>query len=140
VDKYQIVEALAYGADYLLLIATALSRKELKELLNYTRHMGMEALVEIHDKKDLTKAIFAGADIIGINHRNLETFEMDMSLSEKLIPLIPNGKIIVAESGINDHETVKELSRVGADAFLVGEHFMRQDDITQALRDLKEGK
>jgi fumarate reductase flavoprotein subunit len=95
--------------------------------------------VEIHDKKDLTKAIFAGADIIGINHRNLETFEMDMSLSSKLIPLIPNSKIIVAESGITDHEMVKELSSVGADAFLVGEHFMRQDDITQAVKNLKYG-
>jgi len=140
VDEYQLVEALAYGADYVLLIATALSRKELKNLLNYTRHLGMEALVEIHDKSDLTKAIFAGADIIGINHRNLETFEMDMKLSEKLIPLIPNNKIIVAESGINNHKTVKELSKIGADAFLVGEHFMRQDDITQAIKELKYGK
>lgn len=140
IDEYQLVEALAYGADYVLLIATALSRKELKNLLNYTRHLGMEALVEIHDKSDLTKAIFAGADIIGINHRNLETFEMDMKLSEKLIPLIPNNKIIVAESGINNHETVKELSKIGADAFLVGEHFMRQDDITQAIKELKYGK
>ena len=140
VDKYQLVEALAFGADYVLLIAMALTRKELKELINYTRHLGMEALVEIHDKKDLTKAIFSGADIIGINHRNLETFEMDMKLSEKLIPLIPKNKIIVAESGIRDHETVKELSKIGADAFLVGEHFMRQDDVTQAVKDLKYGK
>jgi len=140
VDKYQLVEALAYGADYVLLIATALSQKELKELLNYTHHLGMEALVEIHNKTDLVKAIFAGANIIGINHRNLETFEMDMSLTERLIPLIPNSKIIVAESGITTHETVQELSKVGADAFLVGEHFMRQDDITQAVKDLKYGK
>ncbi len=139
VDKYQVVEALAYGADYILLIATALSRKELKELIDYTRHLGMEALVEIHNKMDLTKAIFAGADIIGINHRNLETFEMDMTLSERLIPLIPKNKIIVAESGINSYETVKELSKVGADAFLVGEHFMRQDDITSAIKELKYG-
>ncbi len=140
VDKYQVLEALAFGADYLLLIAKALTRKELKELINYTRHLGMEALVEIHDKIDLTKAIFAGADIIGINHRNLETFEMDMKLSEKLIPLIPKNKIIVAESGIRDHDMVKELSAIGADAFLVGEHFMRQEDITQAVKDLKYGK
>jgi len=139
VDKYQLVEALVYGADYVLLIAKALPRKELKELLEYAHHLGMEVLVEIHDKKDLIKAIFAGANIIGINHRNLETFDMDMKLSEKLIPLIPNGKIIVAESGINDHETVVELSKVGADAFLVGEHFMRQDDITAALKQLKYG-
>jgi len=137
VDKYQILEALAFGADFILLIAKALGRKELKELVDYAMHLGLEVLVEVHDKMDLTKAIFAGANIIGINHRNLETFEMDMELSRKLIPLIPNSKIIVAESGINDHETVVELSKVGADAFLVGEHFMRQDDIAEAVRELK---
>ena len=140
IDRYQILEALVYGADYILLIAKALSRKELKELIEYAHHLGLEVLVEIHDKRDLVKAIFAGANIIGINHRNLETFEMDMQLSHKLIPLIPNSKIIVAESGINDHETVVELSHVGADAFLVGEHFMRQEDITKAVEKLKFGK
>ncbi|MDD3775660.1 MAG: indole-3-glycerol phosphate synthase TrpC [Sulfurovaceae bacterium] len=139
VDKYQLVEALVYGADFVLLIAAALSRKELKELYDYALHLGLDVLVEVHDKSDLIKAMFAGADIIGINHRNLETFEMNMSLSEKLIPLIPNGKIIVAESGIDSHDTVVELSKIGADAFLVGEHFMRQDDITQAIRNLKYG-
>lgn len=139
VDKYQVLEALAYGADYILLIAMALSRKELKELHDYALHLGLDVLVEVHNKADLVKAIFAGADIIGINHRNLESFEMDMSLSEKLIPLIPNGKIIVAESGINDHETVVELNKVGADAFLVGEHFMRQDDVTAAIKKVKYG-
>ncbi len=139
IDEYQLVEALVYGADYVLLIAKALSRKELKKLLNYTRHLGMQALVEIHDKIDLTKAIFAGADIIGINHRNLETFEIDMRLSEKLIPLIPNSKIIVAESGINNHEIVQELSKIGADAFLVGEHFMRQENLEEAVKALKYG-
>ena len=140
IDKYQILEALVYGADYILLIAKALSQKELKKLIEYAHHLGLEVLVEIHDKKDLIKAIFGGANIIGINHRNLETFEMDMQLSHKLIPLIPNSKIIVAESGINDHETVVELSKAGADAFLVGEHFMRQDDLTKAVEKLKYGK
>ena len=140
VDKYQLVEALAFGADYVLLIAMALSRKELKELYNYARHLGLDVLVEVHNKTDLVKAIFAGAEIIGINHRNLETFEMDMRLTEKLIPLIPNGKIIVAESGIEDHDTVKEISKMGADAVLVGEHFMRQNDITAAIKALKYGK
>lgn len=139
IDKYQLVEALVYGADFVLLIAAALGKKELKELYEYALHLGLDVLVEVHDKNDLIKAMFAGADIIGINHRNLETFEMDMSLSEKLIPLIPNGKIIVAESGIDNHETVVELSKVGADAFLVGEHFMRQNDITKAISDLKYG-
>ena len=139
VDKYQLVEALVYGADFVLLIAAALGRKELKELYDYALHLGLDVLVEVHDKSDLVKAMFAGANIIGINHRNLETFEMDMSLSEKLIPLIPNGKIIVAESGIDSHETVVELSKIGADAFLVGEHFMRQDNITEAIRGVKYG-
>ena len=138
IDQYQLVEALVYGADLVLLIAKALSSKELKSLLEYTRHLGMEALVEIHDKEDLTKAIFAGADIIGVNHRNLETFEMDMDLTEKLMPLIPNGKIIVAESGVDYKETIKHLSQVGADAFLIGEHFMRQDNIEKAVRAFKE--
>ena len=137
IDKYQLVEALVYGADFVLLIAKALSKKELKELLNYTRHLGMEALVEIHDKEDLTKAIYAGADIIGINHRNLETFKMDMELCDRLIPLIPNGKIIVAESGISDKETIKRLHSIGVDAFLIGEYFMRQESITKALKEFK---
>lgn len=140
VSKYQILEALVYGADFILLIAKALSRSDLKELLNYSRHLGMEPLVEIHDKADLTKAIFAGADIIGINHRNLETFEMDMELCHKLIPLIPNGKIIVAESGIYEHGQLEDLHKVGVDAFLVGESFMRQDDVEGAIRKLKTGE
>ncbi len=137
INEYQVLEALVYGADFILLIATALSKKDLKALLDYARKLGMEALVEIHDKADLVKAIAAGADIIGINHRSLETFEMDMSLCEKLIPLIPNGKIIVAESGITTHEQVVELNKIGVDAFLVGEHFMRQDDEEEAVRILK---
>jgi indole-3-glycerol phosphate synthase len=139
IDKYQLVEALVYGADFVLLIAKALSRKDLKELLEYTRHLGMEALVEIHDKADLTKAIFAGADIIGVNHRNLETFEMDMGLTEALVPLMPKNKIVVAESGIDTPQMVSRLSEAGADAFLVGEHFMRQNNIELALKTLKKG-
>ncbi len=136
VDEYQVLEALVYGADFILLIAKALSKKELKSLLEYTWRLGMEALVEIHDKEDLTKAIFAGANIIGVNHRNLDTFEMDMDLTQKLMPLIPNGKIIVAESGLNDKETIEHLSSVGADAFLIGEHFMRKDNISESLKEL----
>ncbi len=138
IDEYQILEAVVYGADFVLLIAKALSKKELKGLLEYAWRLGLNALVEIHDKEDLTKAIFAGADIIGINHRNLETFEMDMKLSEKLIPLIPNGKIIVAESGLNDKNTLVELNKIGVDAFLIGEYFMRQDDISSALSEFKK--
>ena len=137
VDKYQIIEALVYGADFILLIAAALSKKELKELYEYALYLGLEVLVEIHDKSDLTKAMWCGATIIGINHRNLSTFEMDMNLCDKLIPMIPNGKIIVAESGVNDSETIKRLSSIGADAFLIGEHFMRQENIGDEVKKLK---
>lgn len=138
VDEYQILEAVVYGADFILLIAKALSKNELKSLLEYALRLGLEVLVEIHDKADLIKAMFAGANIIGINHRNLETFEMDMSLTEKLMPLIPQGKIIVAESGLHDKETIKHLSKIGADAFLIGEHFMRESDIQTALEAFKK--
>ena len=139
IDRYQLVEALVYGADFVLLIAKALSTKELKKLLEETRVLGMEALVEIHDKEDLKKAIFAGADIIGINHRNLETFEMNMNLCFEFIPMIPNGKIIVAESGLKEHSQLLELSNAGVDAFLIGEHFMRQKNQEEAVRKIKNG-
>jgi indole-3-glycerol phosphate synthase len=137
VDKYQIVEALVYGADFILLIAKALSTKELKELYEYALYVGLEVLVEIHDKEDLSKAMKCGANIVGINHRNLDTFEMDMQLCDKLIPMIPNGKIIVAESGVSNTETIKRLSSIGADAFLIGEHFMRVLSIKDELETFK---
>jgi indole-3-glycerol phosphate synthase len=137
VDKYQIVEALVYGADFILLIAKALSTKELKELYEYALYVGLEVLVEIHDKEDLSKAMKCGANIVGINHRNLDTFEMDMQLCDKLIPMIPNGKIIVAESGVSNTETIKRLSSIGADAFLIGEHFMRVPSIKDELETFK---
>jgi len=139
VDKYQILEALVYGADFILLIAKALEKKELRELYDYALHIGLEVLVEVHDKDDLKKAMWCGANIIGINHRNLDTFEMDMQLCDKLIPMIPNGKIIVAESGVNNKEVIDHLTDIGADAFLIGEHFMRQDDIESELKYLKWG-
>ncbi|VAY86764.1 Indole-3-glycerol phosphate synthase [hydrothermal vent metagenome] len=137
INKYQIVESLVYGADCILLIAKALSKKKLRELYGYSLHLGLEVLVEIHDVEDLKKAISCGASIIGINHRNLETFEMDINLCDKLIPMIPNGKIIVAESGVNNSETIKRLNSIGADAFLIGEHFMRQDNIGAEVKRLK---
>lgn len=136
-DKYQIVEALVYGADFILLIAKSLSTKDLKELYEYALHLGLEVLVEIHDKEDLKKAMYCGANIIGINHRNLETFEMDMNLCDELIPMIPNGKIIVAESGVSNIDTIKRLHSIGADAFLIGEHFMRVPSIEEELQKFK---
>ena len=137
IDKYQIIEALVYGADFILLIATALSKQELKELYDYALYVGLEVLVEIHDRDDLKKAMACGARIIGINHRDLSTFEMNMNLCHELIPMIPNGKIIVAESGINNTHTIKELSEAGVDAFLIGEHFIQQNNIGYEVKRLK---
>lgn len=137
IDEYQILQAAVYGADFILLIAKALSQKDLSHLLNYARHLGLEALVETHDAQDVKKAVFAGADIIGINHRNLQSFEMDMSLCQKLIPIIPQGKIIIAESGLYEHAQLQELAKIGVDAFLIGEHFMKEQDPGEALLKIK---
>ncbi|QCD45132.1 indole-3-glycerol phosphate synthase TrpC [Campylobacter mucosalis] len=137
IDKYQIIEALIYGADFVLLIAKALSKGELKALHDYALSIGLEVLVETHDEDDLKKALEINANIIGINHRNLENFKMDMSLSGKLVPLIPKDKIVVAESGLYSHEQLDELSKVGVDSFLIGEHFMRQDSIVNAVKTIK---
>lgn len=139
IDKYQILEALIYGADFVLLIAKALSQKELNELNEYAHSLGLYTLIETHDIEDIKKANDTDAKIIGINHRNLDTFNMDMQLCETLIPHISSNKIIVAESGLQTHEQLKELNRIGVDAFLIGEHFMRQDNITKALKNIKEG-
>jgi len=137
IDIYQIAQAYNAGADFVLLIAKALEKEKLKELYNFAKSIGLEVLFEIHDKEDLQKALFVGAKIIGFNHRNLKTFEMNMELSRELMPLIPDDAIKVAESGINDFEMVKKLNSYGVDAFLVGEHFMRQDNIKKAVLELK---
>jgi len=140
VDEFQIAEAYAAGADFILLIAKALEVEELKRLFDFAKGIGLEVLFEIHDEEDLQKALEIGADIIGFNHRDLKTFEMHMDLSEKLIPKLPEGVIVVAESGINDFEVVKKLHKNGVDAYLVGEHFMRQKDIKKAVLKLKKGE
>jgi indole-3-glycerol phosphate synthase len=137
IDIYQIAEAYNAGADFVLLIAKALDEKRLKELYDFARSIGLDVLFEIHDKPDLEKALFVGAEIIGFNHRDLKTFEMNMELSNELMPLIPKNAIKVAESGITDFEMVKKLHNYGVDAFLVGEHFMRQNDIKKAVLALK---
>ncbi|OCL82698.1 indole-3-glycerol phosphate synthase TrpC [Arcobacter porcinus] len=135
--KYQIAEALVYGADFILLIAKSLSQELLNELYEYAIGLNLEVLVEIHDEEDLQKALNSGANIIGINHRDLKTFKMDMELCEKLIPKIPKDKIVVAESGVSDINIIKKLHKIGADAFLIGEHFMRVPSIKDEMINFK---
>jgi len=137
IDEFQIAEAYYSGADFILLIAKALEVSELKKLFDFAKNIGLEVLFEIHDKEDLDKALEVGADIIGFNHRDLKTFKMNMELSKELVPLLPENVIVVAESGINDFKTVEKLHKNGVDAFLVGEHFMRQSDIKKAVLELK---
>jgi len=135
IDRYQVVQSYINGADMILLIAKVLDVNTLKKLFEYARDFGMEVLVEIHDEEDLQKALEIDANIIGVNHRNLNDFTMDMELCVKLSPLIPKEKIIVAESGISDKETIKRLDEVGVDAFLVGEYFMRNNNTKNLLLD-----
>ncbi len=137
VDEFQIAEAYGAGADFILLIAKALETNELKKLYDFAKNIGLEVLFEIHDEEDLQKALEVGAEIIGFNHRNLKTFEMDMDLSKKLIPKLPKGVIVVAESGINSPKIIKKLHQNGVDAYLIGEHFMRQNNIKQEILKFK---
>jgi indole-3-glycerol phosphate synthase len=137
IDEFQIAQAYYYGADFILLIAKALEVNELKRLYDFAKSLGLEVLFEIHDEEDLNKALEVGADIIGFNHRDLKTFEMNMDLSKNLIPKLPKNVIVVAESGINNFEIIKKLHNEGVDAFLVGEFIMREDDLVGAIKKLK---
>jgi len=136
IDEYQVLEAMVYGADALLLIAAVLGEKELQNLYDMTRSLGMQVLVEIHDKRDLKKAKKIGAEIIGINNRNLKSFRTDIKTTVRLARLISEDKIIVSESGINTKEDLAFLKKGGADAFLIGEAFMREQDPGVLLREL----
>lgn len=125
IDAYQIHEAKAYGADVILLIASVLSTNELKSLYQLAIDLGLEVLVEIHNQQELEKALEVDAEIIGINNRNLKTFEVDLNNSVKLAKQIPHNKVKISESGISNPETIKMLQSEDFDAFLVGENFMK---------------
>ncbi|SDZ87439.1 indole-3-glycerol phosphate synthase TrpC [Psychroflexus halocasei] len=125
IDAYQIHETKAYGADVILLIASILSTNKLKSLYQTATDLGLEVLVEIHNQQELEKALEVDAEIIGINNRNLKTFEVDLKNSVKLANQIPHNKIKISESGISNPETIKMLQSEGFDAFLIGENFMK---------------
>lgn len=137
IDRYQIAQARIYGADMILLIAKALDTKSLIDLSNYANELNLTVLMEIHDEEDLEKALQTNAKLIGINHRNLKTFDMDMELSFKLKELIPSDRVVVAESGLYSYNQILSLNQNGIRGFLIGEHFMRQDDIYQAVMDIR---
>lgn len=136
IDRYQVVEARAAGADAILLIVAALADDELHALLGEAARWGLDALVETHDADEVGRAVAAGAQVIGVNHRDLRTFEMNMDLAARLRPLIPADRVVVAESGIKTSTDVRRLRAAGIDAILVGESLMREADPAAALREL----
>jgi indole-3-glycerol phosphate synthase len=136
VDPWQVWEARAANADTFLLIVAALEDARLAELLALGRELGMEPLVEVHTRQELTRAMAVGARILGVNNRNLRTLEVRVETSIELIEAIPEESIAVCESGLRRHEDLTRLRAAGFDAFLIGEHLMAQPDPAAALRAL----
>jgi indole-3-glycerol phosphate synthase len=139
VDPYQLHEALAAGADAILLIVAALSESELVDLHDQARALGLAALVEVHDARELEVAASVGAELIGINNRDLTTLKVDTGRTLELAPSLPDGTVVVAESGFRHAEELAQLAEAGVDAVLVGEALMRSPDVEAACRELTSG-
>ena len=136
VDEYQLLEARVAGADAVLLIVAALDRGRMEELMGAASDLGLDVLVEVHDEKEVETAVESGAELIGINNRDLHSLEVDLETTFELLADVPAGTVVVAESGITENEDVERLERAGVDAILVGEALMRADDPVQAVREL----
>ncbi len=134
-DRAQIVEACARGADAVLLIVR-IAEHNLDELMDEARRWGLVALVEVFDERDVERALDAGAEVIGVNHRDLQTFEEDPTATARLRPIIPDGVVVVGESAISKRADVEALEKIGVDAILVGEALVRSDDPGSKIREL----
>ena len=135
-DPYQVYEARAWGADALLLIVAILTPGGLAELLALSRQHWMQCLVEVHTGDELSVALDSGAEIVGINNRDLRTFRTDLSVTRELAPLLPRGKVVVSESGIDARDDILELKRLGVHAALVGEALVTASDVGSKVREL----
>ena len=130
INEYQIIEAKSNGADAILLIAAVLTRSEIKKLSEFAQSLALEVLLEVHDAAELQKAIMPSLDMIGVNNRNLKTFQVDLQTSHTLAHHIPSDFVKVSESGISTITSIKELQNTGYQGFLVGELFMKSNDIS----------
>lgn len=135
-DPYEVAEARACGADAVLLIVAALEREQLRNLIALSKSRGVAALVEVHDEAETSAALDAGAALIGVNHRDLRNFEVDLGRTERLRKLIPQQVVVVAESGIRSPEDARRMRDAGADAILVGELLMRSSDPAARIKEL----
>ncbi|WP_299683024.1 indole-3-glycerol phosphate synthase TrpC [uncultured Dokdonia sp.] len=128
VDEYQILEAKAHGADAILLIAASLTKEEIVSFSAFAKALHLDVLCESHNKEELLKSIVPTVDMLGINNRNLKTFEVSIQTSKDLVTLIPNDFVKVSESGISNVSAIKELQPYGFEGFLIGENFMKTDN------------
>jgi indole-3-glycerol phosphate synthase len=136
IDAYQIYEARFAGADAILLIASLLSKEEIQYFLDLALALGMDCLVEVHAEAELQKVLQTSATIIGINNRDLATFKIDLETTARLMPMIPDEKIIVSESGIKSRTEIVKLLKMGINAILIGETLMKNNDIPTKLHEL----
>ncbi|AXT20833.1 indole-3-glycerol phosphate synthase TrpC [Flavobacteriaceae bacterium AU392] len=128
IDEYQILEAKAYGADVILLIASILKREEIKQFSELAKQLNLEVLLEVHNEAELLKAMMPSLDMLGVNNRDLKTFNVSTDTSKKLSKLIPDDFVKVSESGISNIETIKDLKPYGFQGFLIGENFMKTNN------------
>ena len=135
-DPYQVVEARAWGADCILVIMAAVTDEEARALSDEARRWKMDVLTEVHNRAELDRALALGANMIGINNRDLRTFITDILVTIELAPRIPADVLVVAESGLSDRDDLQRLAEVGVSTFLIGESLMRQPDVTAATRAL----
>ena len=135
IDEYQILEAKAHGADFILLIAAVLTRNEIDNLSKFAKSLALEVLLEVHNLEELQKSIFPTIDMIGVNNRNLQTFEVNIEYSKKLAKEIPNEFVKISESGLTSFKEIKELQSYGFQGFLIGENFMKTDNPGKACEE-----
>ncbi len=135
IDEYQIYEAKAFGADAILLIAAVLNEKQLTYLADSAKRLGLDVLLEIHNEEELNKSIEVNTDMIGVNNRNLKTFEVDIANSKRLSELIPSNFVKVSESGISSTKAIADLKNYGFKGFLIGENFMKTDNPGKAAKE-----